>query len=321
MDRLATMELFVEAVDRGSFSAAGREFGLAPSSVARSINALEDELGVRLLNRSTRKLSLTEAGRLYHERARRILGEVEEAKLSVAQLEAAPRGTLRVSVPVVFGRLHVAPALPEFLATYPDLRIDLSMTDAFVDLVEEGIDLAVRIAELEDSSLIARRLAPNRRVVCASPGYFERHGVPATPADLARHNCLIYKRPGGRAVWRFRCGRNVHEVEVRGQLQANNADALYESALGGLGLIILPTFMVGAAIRRGDLRTVFADYQVSPSALDAGVYAVFPYNRHLSPKVRALVDFLRRRFGPRPYWEFDGDAPADASAPAATTSD
>jgi len=316
MDTLSTMGLFVEATEAGSFSAAGRKLGLAPSSVARSISALEDDLGVRLLNRTTRKLSLTEAGRLYHERARRILAEVEEAKLSVAQLEAAPRGTLRISMPVVFGRLHVAPALPEFLATYPDIRIDLSMTDAFVDLVEEGVDVAVRIGELEDSSLIARKLAPSRRVVCASPAYFERHGIPACPADLARHNCLIYKRPGNRATWRFRCGKDVHEVEVKGALHANNADALHEAALGGLGVVILPTFMVGPDIRRGALEVIFRDYQVSPSALDANIYAVFPYSRHLSPKVRALVDFLRQRFGPHPYWEVDGEDAAPSMAKA-----
>jgi len=193
------MGLFVEVVAAGSFSEAGRRRGLAASSVTRSINALEDQLGVRLLNRSTRKLSLTEAGRLYHERSRRIIAEVEDARLSVSQLEAAPRGTLRMNVPVAFGRLHVAPALPTFLARYPGLQVDLSMTDGFIDLVEEGVDLAVRIGELEDSSLIARRLAPNRRVICASPDYLRQAGVPRVPEDLRTHNCLIYKRQAGRA--------------------------------------------------------------------------------------------------------------------------
>ncbi len=191
MDPLNSMELFVDVVAAGSFSEAGRRRGLAASSVTRNLNALEDELGARLLNRTTRKLSLTEAGRLYHERSRRILADVEDAKLSVTQLEAAPRGTLRLNVPVAFGTMHIAPALPEFLARYPAVQIDLDMTDAFIDLVEQGVDLAVRIGELEDSSLIARRLARNHRVICASPAYLQSAGVPREPADLRQHSCLI----------------------------------------------------------------------------------------------------------------------------------
>jgi DNA-binding transcriptional LysR family regulator len=303
MDSLGSMELFVDVVAAGSFSEAGRRRGLAASSVARSISALEDGLGARLLNRSTRKLSLTEAGRLYHERSRRILAEVEDARLSVTQLEAAPRGILRLNVPVVFGRLEVAPALPDFLMRYPAVQIDLSMTDAFIDLVEEGVDLAVRIGELEDSGLIARRLAPNRRVICASPGYLQRAGVPQAPKDLRAHNCLIYKRQASRAVWRLRDRAGTVEVEVTGTLRANNADALRAAALGGLGLAILPTWMVGPDIQRGALEMVFADYEVSPGALDTSIYAVFPYNRHLSPKVRAMVDFFVERFGEAPDWD------------------
>jgi DNA-binding transcriptional LysR family regulator len=303
MDALNSMELFVDVVAAGSFSQAGRRRGLAASSVTRSINALEDGLGVRLLNRTTRKLSLTEAGRLYHERSRRIIAEVEDARLSVTQLEAAPRGTLRLNVPVVFGRLHVAPALPAFLARYPALQIDLNMTDGFIDLVEEGVDLAVRIGELEDSSLIARRLAPNHRVICASPDYLRTAGVPQEPADLRAHNCLIYKRQAGRATWRLRNPGGTVEIEVAGALRANNADALHAAARGGLGLVILPTWMVGPDIQSGALTRVFADYEVSPGALDTSIYAVFPYNRHLSPKVRAMVDFFVERFGAPPDWD------------------
>ena len=304
MDLFDRMSLLVEVVDAGSFSAAGRRWGLAASSVARSDGALEDDLGVRLVNRTTRKLSLTEAGRLYHERSRRILTEVEDAKLSVSQLEAAPRGTLRLSMPMVFGRLHVAPALADFLALHPALRIDLAMTDAFVDLVEEGVDLAIRIGELEDSSLIARRLAPNRRVLCASPAYLERHGIPTSPQDLSEHNCLMYKQRN-RSVWRLRDAGRIHEIRVSGSLLANNADALHTAALGGVGLTILPLWLVGPDIQRGALKIVLADHQVSPGALDTSIYAVFPHSRHLSAKVRACIDFLRQRIGPRPYWEVD----------------
>ncbi len=322
MDTFDGMRLLTEVVEGGNFSAAARALGMAPSSVARGIGALEDELGVRLLHRTTRKLSLTEAGRLYHERSKRILAEVDDARLSVTQLEAEPRGRLRLSAPVTFGRLHVAPALPGFLAGYPAVQIDLSLTDAFVDLVEEGVDLAIRIGELQDSSLIARRLARNVRVICGSPGYFERAGVPSAPADLGQHNCLVYKRQSNRAVWRLRDRQQTYEVEVGGSLWANNADALHTAALAGLGLVILPTWMVGQDVRRGALKVVFAAYQVSPGALDTSIYAVFPYARHLSPKVRALVDFLVKRLSPRPDWELDDGnraGPHLSDAAAATT--
>jgi DNA-binding transcriptional LysR family regulator len=210
---------------------------------------------------------------------------------------------LRLNVPVAFGTMHIAPALPEFLARYPAVQIDLDMTDAFIDLVEQGVDLAVRIGELEDSSLIARRLARNHRVICASPAYLRSAGVPREPADLRRHNCLIYKRPSNRAVWRLRNGQGTAEIEVVGSLRTNNSDALHAAALGGLGLAILPTWMVGPDIQRGALEIVFADYQVSPSDLDASIYAVFSYHRHLSPKVRAMVDFFVERFSQRPDWD------------------
>jgi DNA-binding transcriptional LysR family regulator len=320
METFAGMRLFTEVVDSGSFSAAGRRLGMAASSVARGIGALENQLGARLLNRTTRKLGLTEAGRLYHERSKRILAEVEEARLSVTQLETAPRGTLRLSVPVVFGRLHIAPALPDFLALHPALRIDLATTDAFVDLLEEGIDLAIRIGELQDSSLIARRLAPNRRVLCGSPDYLARQGVPTAPEHLSGHNCLIYKRQENRSLWRLRNDGRTHEIAVSGSLLANNADALHVAALGGLGLAILPVWLVGPDIQRGALKIVLANYQVSPGALDTSVYAVFPHSRHLSAKVRAFVDFLRRRFSPRPYWEVDDHEMCAKTQPEALAS-
>ena len=303
MNTLESMNVLVEVVDGGSFSAAGRELGLAPSSVARSVAALEDDLGVRLLNRTTRKLSLTEAGRLFLERARRILVEVEEARLSVTQLEADPRGTLRLNLPTAFGRTHVVPMLPDFLAQYPDLSLDLSLTDAFVDLVEEGIDLAVRVGELQDSSLVARKLAPNIRVICASPDYFERHGYPMCPDDLESHNCLIYKRGNDRVVWHLRDSAGViHDVPISGHLQTNNTEALLALVLDGVGIAVLPTWLVGNDIAEGRLETVFPDYDVSPTALDTNIYAVFPYNRHLSPKVRACIDALVARFSPTPPW-------------------
>jgi len=304
METLTGMRLFARVVEAGSFSEAGRRLGLAPSSISRQISTLEDTLGARLMNRTTRKLNLTEAGQLYYQHVSRILADIEEANLAISQLERAPRGTLRLNVPVVFGRLHIAPALPAFLARYPEVTIDLTMTDNFVDLVEEGADLAIRIADLKDSSLIARKLAPSRRVICASPAYFERWGMPEKPEDLTRHNCLTYKfTPGSRQVWRLKGPDRVCEVKVSGNLQSNNAEALYAAAREGLGLCMLATWNVGEDIRRGALRTIFPEFEVSPTDLDISVYAVYPQNRHLSAKVRAFVDFLVERFRSPVYWE------------------
>ncbi len=304
MDLLAGMRLFAEVVDAGSFSAAGRRLGLVPSSVSRQISGLENTLGARLVNRSTRKLSLTEAGRLYYGHAARILLEVEEANRAISHLEAAPRGVLRVNAPIGFGRLHVAPAIRAFLDRYPGLSIDLTLTDNFVDLVEEGADVAIRVGELADSSLIARRLAPNRRVIAASPEYLERRGEPVKPEDLAEHNCLIYKRNEGNIVWKLKGpSGGVIEVPVSGTLQTNSTEALHAAGLAGLGLVLLPTWLIGGDLQAGRLRPVMCDYLVSPTAIDTAIHAVYPHNRNLSVKVRAFVDFLVETFGTRPYWE------------------
>jgi DNA-binding transcriptional LysR family regulator len=303
MDQLTGMRLFAEVVESGSFSGAGRRLGLAPSSVSRQINQLEDALDARLLNRSTRKLSLTEAGRIYVERVRRILQEIDEATIAVSQLEATPRGTLRVNAPVVFGRMHVAPLLPEFMGRFPDVAIDLTLTDHFVDVVEEGADVVVRVGGLADSSLIARRLAPNRRVLCASPAYLEAHGSPVEPADLGLHNCLIYKPNVGMATWHVRSGNAVARVQVAGNFLANNAEALRSAALGGIGIGLLPTWLVGDDVACGGLVRLLPDVEADLVPTETAIHAVYPHSRHLSPKVRAFVDFLARRYGSEPYWE------------------
>ncbi len=300
MDTLTGMRLFTRVVEAESFSEAARQLGLAPSSVSRQINALEDELGVRLLNRTTRRLSSTEAGLLYYERAVRILADAEEAKLAVSQLEATPKGTLRISAPISFGRLHIAAALPSFHARYPFVHIDLSASDSIVDLVAEGFDLGVRMGELEDSSLIARKLAPNRRVICGSPWYFERAKIPENPDDLAEHNCLTFAYHARSNVWQLKGPEGTKKVQVSGSLHTNNGEILLAAVLGGLGLAMLPTWHAGKDIQRGALEAVLTDYEVGPTS---NIYAVYPHNRHLAPKVRAFVDFLAQRFGPGPYWE------------------
>lgn len=300
MDRLDSMEAFVRVADAKSFSEAARRLTLSKSVVSRQVSALETQLGARLFQRTTRSLSLTEVGLAYYERCSRILAEIEEANLSVSNLQAEPRGKLRINAPMSFGVLHLAPMLPRFLERYPDIGIDMAMNDRFVSLIDEGFDVAVRIGKLEDSSLIARYLAPVRRIVCASPAYLERHGVPATPSDLANHCCLTYSNLATPDEWSFQTAEGRRwPVEVHGRLRVNNGDTIREAALGGVGVVTLPSFIVGRDLQAGTLVSLLADYVPQ----DLPLHAVYPHNRHLSPKVRAFVDFLAEHIGPRPYWD------------------
>ncbi|MCA0406984.1 MAG: LysR family transcriptional regulator [Proteobacteria bacterium] len=300
MDRFAEVEAFVRVAETESFSGAARRMGASKSAVSRLVSALESRLGARLLHRTTRALTLTEAGKGYLERARRILADIEEADQCVGELQAAPRGRLRVNAPMSFGFLHLAPAIPDFMALYPEVEIDLSMNDRFVDLIDEGFDVAVRIGALMSSSLIARKLAPVRRVVCASPAYLAARGTPQTPDALKSHDCLPNSNIALLHEWRFISPEGKPwPVEVKGRLSANNGDALRIAALKGLGLAFLPSFIVGADLQSGSLASVLEDYVPQDMTLNA----VYPHARHLSPKVRAFVDFLARRFGPRPYWD------------------
>ncbi|MBI2239841.1 MAG: LysR family transcriptional regulator [Magnetospirillum gryphiswaldense] len=298
MDQLAALNAFVATVEAGGFSQAARRLGVSKSLLSRQVAHLEAELGVRLLQRTTRRLSPTEAGELYFQRAQRILLDLEEAASEVGQLQTAPRGKLRVSAPMSFGVLHLTPALPSFLAACPELELELSLSDRFVDLIEEGVDVAVRIGRLSDSSLIARHVAPIRRAVCASPAYLARCGTPAVPTDLAAHACLSHIGMGP-AEWRFAIGGKLETVRVQSRLSAGNGEALRILALAGLGLVYLPTFFVGDDLRSGALVSVLEDYVPQDSAL----YGVYPHSRHLSAKVRAFLDFLGASFGPEPPWD------------------
>ncbi|OIQ98366.1 HTH-type transcriptional regulator DmlR [mine drainage metagenome] len=300
MDRLDSMEAFVRVAESKSFSEAARRLNLSKSVISRQVSALETDLGARLLHRTTRNLTLTEVGAAYLERCQRILADIEEANQSVSTLQATPRGKLRISAPVPFTTTHLAPALPDFLTRYPDMEIDLVLNDRFVNLVEEGFDLAIRIGKLDDSSLIARFLAPARIAAVASPDYLARHGTPAAPADLARHRCLCYSNLTSPDEWTFQAADGSRStVKVRGRVRANNGDVLRQAAISGLGVTVLPTFIVGADLQAGTLVPVLEDYL--PQTI--GIYAIYPHARHLSPKVRAFVDFLADRFGPRPYWD------------------
>jgi len=300
LDRVTSMQVFVRVAALGSFSAAARALHLSQTMVTKHVAALEERLGVKLLHRSTRKLVLTEGGRNYLAACERILAEIEEAEASASLDRIEPRGVLRLNVPLTFGFRHVVPALAEFSRLHPAVSVDLGLADRYVDLIEEGWDLAIRIGRLKDSSLVARRLAPCRTVVCAAPAYLKAHGTPETLEDLSRHNCLGYTLPSavGANRWVFGAeGETV--VPVQGNLRANNGDALLAAALAGQGLIYQPTFLVGDSLRNGELVPILEQY----ATYDLAVHAVLPSGRQAPAKVRAFVEFLARRFAPEPAWD------------------
>lgn len=299
MDNLSAMAVFIEVVQAHSFSAAAARLGLSKSAVSKRISGLEDRLGARLLNRTTRRLSLTEVGAAYFERCGQILAEIEDAEAAVGRLQFEPRGTLRVNAATSFSLLHLARVIPDFLERYPDIRIDLTLNDRLIDVVEEGYDLALRIAQLPDSSLIARKIASTCMVVCGSPDYFRRHGVPRTPAELSAHNCLIYTNVATPDDWRFHGADGPVSVRVSGNYRANNGDMLRAALLAGVGVGMSPTFLVGQDIQAGALQVVLPGLVAKTQS----IYAVYPHSRHLSAKVRGFVDFLVERFGAEPYWE------------------
>lgn len=298
-DNLSFMAVFARVVEAKSFSAAASALGLSKSAVSKQISQLEDRLGARLLDRTTRRVALTEVGRVFYDHAARMLSEAQAAEAAVSALHELPRGLLRISLPVTFGLTHIAPAIPEFLQRCEEMRIDMTFSDRYVDLLEEGFDLAVRIARLTDSSLVARKLAPNRMVIAASPDYLARHGEPKTPADLTQHSCFAYTYAPDPDHWPLLVDGKLTQVKVNGRLRANNGDALRLAAVGHLGLVMSPTFMVGDDLRAGRLRTVMDAYM----PVDSAIYAVYPSRRYITPKVRAFIDFLASRFGPEPYWD------------------
>ncbi len=298
MDSVAGMRILVRVVDSGSFSAAARHLGVAPSSVSRQINELEEDLGAILFARTTRKLNLTEAGQLYYERASSIINDVDEAKLALSQL-GSPSGILRVTVPSGMGRELVVSAVPAFLDEYPAIKIVLSMTDQMVDIVDAGIDVAIRVGRQQDSSFKARKIGESKRVVCASPEYLKNAGIPRTPADLEQHNCVTWRDHPGHNTWAFRGPDGVSKVRVSGSFFAKSADALVAATVAGLGVSLLPDWNMGIELRQKQLRAVLTDYEASPAA--SPVYAVHAHQRHVPPKIRAFIDFLIETFAKARY--------------------
>lgn len=299
MSNVNGMLVFARVVEAKSFSEAARRMNTTRSMVSKAVAALEKSLGVRLLNRSTRRLSLTEVGAAYYEHCIRILEELELAEQTIGRLHSEPRGVLKISASVAFGTLHIAPALSEFLARYPELSADMTISDRIVDLADEGYDIAVRIVPEPAQALVARRLAPIRRKVCATPEYFRRHGLPLKPEELEGHNCLHYTHIGTSDAWHFSGPEGSIVVPVSGRLHINDDEALSQAVLGGLGVAMLPTFIVGADLQAGRLQAILSEY----IPVERFAYAVYLPTRHLPAKVRVFIDFLVARFGPQPYWD------------------
>ncbi|MGI9263562.1 MAG: LysR substrate-binding domain-containing protein [Gammaproteobacteria bacterium] len=298
MDSVGGMRILVRVVDAGSFSGAARQLGVAPSSVSRQINDLEEQLGVRLFHRTTRQLSLTEAGHIYYERAGSILIDVDEAKLAISQL-GSPSGILRVTLPSAIGRELVVSVLPKFLALYPGIKIVMSIDDQIVDMVERGLDVGIRIGQLKDSTIKARRIGDSRRVVCASPEYIRRAGRPGKPADLSSLDCITWRDHPGPNVWKFRGADGQQDVRVSGNFFARNADAIIAAAVAGLGFCLLPDWNLGMELRQKQLEVVLRDYDAVPKA--SPVWAVHTHQRHVPPKIRVFIDFLAARFAGTGY--------------------
>ncbi len=301
LDRLTGMEVFVKVAAAGSLSAAGRAMGISQTMVTKHIAALEARLGIKLFHRSTRRLSITEAGRNYLEASERILVDIEAADAAVAADRVEPRGLLRLNVPVSFGTRQIAPLLSEFTRRHPLVTIELGLNDRLVDLADEGWDLAIRIGSLSNSSLVARRIAPCRTVVCAAPSYLAARGKPRTVSSLAEHNCLGYTLSSTTGVdrWAFGAKGDII-VSVSGSLRANNGEALRTAAIAGQGLAYLPTFIVADDMRAGTLVALELD---QPTVEFGGIYAVFLPDRHPAAKVRAFINFIANRFAPEPPWD------------------
>jgi DNA-binding transcriptional LysR family regulator len=301
LDRLTGLEVFAKVAAAGSLSAAGRAIGMSQTMVTKHIAALEARLGVKLFHRSTRRLSITEAGRNYLEASERILTDIEAADAAVAADRVEPRGLLHLNAPIAFGTRQIAPLLSEFAQRHPLVTVELGLNDRLVDLAEEGWDLAIRIGSLDNSSLIARRIAPCRTVVCAAPSYLAARGRPRTVSGLAKHNCLGYTLSSVTGVDRWAFGaKGDATISVSGNLRANNGEALRTAAIAGQGLAYLPTFIVADDMRAGTLVALDLD---QPTIEFGGIYAVFLPDRHPAAKVRAFIDFIANRFAPEPPWD------------------
>lgn len=301
MDRLDGIAAFALVVETGSFTAAARRLKLSKSAVSAHVQRLEERLGIQLLTRTTRRVATTEAGQTYHQYCVRILADAEAAELAAGALHREPRGTLHITAPDSFGWMHIAPAIPAFRKRFPEVAIDLRLEERHLSLVEEGLDLAIRIGTLPDSPLIVRKLAPSRLVLCAAPDYLKRAGAPSSPQDLITHTCLCFPPLWRDGHWHLIGKQQEERVPVAGAVVTNSAEVLRAGAIAGAGIAILPIWAVAEDLRNGSLSCVLPHWAPPPSV----IHAVYPGNRRMSAKVRAFVDHLARHIGRTPYWERD----------------
>ena len=299
MDKLDAMNAFTKVVATRSFAEAGRRLGLTRSAVSKAVMELERDLGARLLDRTTRRVSPTEAGLAYYERCVAILAQVEETEIQISRLHDEPKGVLKINAPMSFGMLYLAQAVADFMARHGDLNVEMTLDDRFIDPLAEGVDVTIRIGTLTDSSLIARRLAPAKRVLAAAPDYITRMGPPQDPTDLVHHRCLNYGHGTFLQRWQLTEAGKPISVPITASLSSNNGDVLRAAALKGNGIVCLPTFMLGQDIRAGRLTVLLPANQPT----DLGIYALYAPNRYLAAKTRVFIDFLVDRFGPEPEWD------------------
>lgn len=298
---ITDLEIFSRVARTGNMSAAGREMGLSPAVVSKRISLLEEELGARLFQRTTRQLTLTETGEGYFKRVVDILNLVEEAEDFVSRRNTKARGVLKITAPTTFSRLHIAPYLADFLMKYPEIELDMYLTDDFVDIISRGFDVAIRIGELQDSSLVQKKLAVDRRVIVASPKYLEKNGAPQKLSDLDFHNCLS---AGAQDVWRLKGPDGEHQVRVKGNVRSNSAEFVRTAVMSGVGMALRSIWDIGPELKRGELKVVLPDYSGSDSV---AIYAVYPCRDFMPTKVNALIEFLADLYGAEPYWERDLD--------------
>jgi DNA-binding transcriptional LysR family regulator len=298
-NKLNSIEVFLKVSKVGSFSDAANQLNLSKAMVSKHITSLESSLGVRLLNRTTRQISLTEAGVAYRVRIREIMNDMAETELAIAQLSSEPQGTLRVMAPTSFGSFHLARAIADYRKIYSSVGVEATLTEREPDIIEDALDIVIRVGALEDSSLVARKIADARMVVCASQDYLQEYGAPDRPEDLTKHNCLIYSGRPPFGEWQFTVNNKVKKVRVKGDVRSNVGDALRVAAIQGCGLAQLPTYMIGLDLQAGRLSSVLTDFEPPASP----IHAIYPHRRYLSAKVRTFVDFLYERYQPVPYWE------------------
>ena len=294
---ISDLDIFARVARTGNMSAAGREMSLSPAVVSKRISLLEDRLGARLFQRTTRQLTLTETGEGYFKRVVDILSLVEEAEDYVSRRNVKPRGLLKISAPTSFNRLHIAPHVPELLARYPDIEIEMHLTDHFVDIIREGFDLAIRIGELEDSSLVARKLANENRVMCATPGYLEKAGTPTSIGDLDAHNCLV---AGAQDVWRLEGPEGHQDIRVKGNIRSNSAEFVRSALMQGIGIALRATWDIGPELARGELQVVLPGYT---GTTKNAIYAVYPCREFMPAKVNVFIEFLSELYSGKPSWE------------------